>query len=74
VLRAAAQGRVHQLCARAETPLTGPMEPDLDRVHAEAEDLVNAAIVETLRTGGEVFMLPQKSLNATQPLAAILRY
>lgn len=74
VLRAAARGRVHQLCARAGTELAGPMEPDLDRVRADKEDLVNAAVVETLRAGGEVFMLPEQSLPEKQPMAAILRY
>jgi hypothetical protein len=38
------------------------------------EDLVNTAVVETLRAGGEAFMLPQDKMTAAQPLAAILRY
>jgi hypothetical protein len=67
VLRAAAQGRVHRLCVRAKTEL-------VDATVASAEDLVNAAVAETLRTSGEVFVLPQDRLPADQPLAAILRY
>ncbi|MEP7362409.1 MAG: hypothetical protein ABI972_04070 [Acidobacteriota bacterium] len=74
VLRAAGAGRVHHLCAREGTPLMGRMEPELDRIRADKEDLVNAAIVETLRTGGTVHMLPQDSMAGTEPLAAILRY
>jgi hypothetical protein len=74
VLRAAAQGRVHRLCVRANTQFVGPMERPLDRAFRKAEDLVNAAAAETLRTGGEVFILPEERLPATQPLAAILRY
>jgi hypothetical protein len=64
VLRAATQGRVHQLCLRAHTALRD----------ATGEDLLNAAAVETLRTGGEVFVLPETSMPATEPAAAILRY
>ena len=50
-------------CARS-TEIAGP----------GGEDLVNAAVVETLRAGGEVFMLPQDKMQAAHPLAAILRY
>lgn len=73
VLRAAAAGRVQHLCARMQTAVMGAMEPSLDRLRAEQEDLVNAAIVETLRTGGDVYMVPQDRLPASEPLAAILR-
>jgi len=64
VLRAAGEGRVHRLCVRAGAEFAGP----------GGEDLVNAAVVETLRAGGEVFMVPQDKMPADQPLAAILRY
>jgi hypothetical protein len=63
-LRAAAQGRVHRLCVRAHVPLTDPAE----------EGLINAAAVETLRTGGEVFVLPPASMPAARPAVALLRY
>jgi hypothetical protein len=71
VLEAAAGGRVHRLCVRGGTEVIGPLvatEP------AEREDLINAAVVETLRTGGEVFVLPQDKMPVTNPVAAILRY
>jgi hypothetical protein len=58
VVRAAAEGRVHRLCVRLDAP----------------EDFVNAAVVETLRTGGDIFALPQDRMPETQPFAAILRY
>ena len=64
VVRAAGEGRVHRLCVRTGTEFAGP----------DGEDLVNAAVVETLRAGGEVFMLPQDKMPAAHPLAAILRY
>ena len=38
----------------------------------EGEDLVNAAVVETLKAGGEVFVLPEEKMR--EPVAAILRY
>jgi hypothetical protein len=38
------------------------------------EDLVNASIVETLRAGGDVFVLAPEKMPAAYPLAAILRY
>jgi len=64
VVRAAAEGRVHRLCVRTGSEVAGP----------SGEDLVNTAVVETLRAGGEAFMLPQDKMTAAQPLAAILRY
>lgn len=64
VVRAAADGRVHRLCVRAQTEFPGP----------HGEDLINTAILETLRAGGEVFVLPQDKMLAGEPLAAILRY
>jgi hypothetical protein len=64
ILRATSEGRVHQLCVRAGSEIPDP----------SGEDLVNAAVAETLRTGGEVFMLPQDKMPAADPMAAILRY
>jgi len=64
VVRAAAEGRVHRLCVRAGAEMAGP----------GGGDLVNAAIVETLRAGGEVFVVPQEKMPSAAPLAAILRY
>jgi hypothetical protein len=61
VIAAAEQGRVHQLCVRG-AGLTN------------TESLVNLAVVETLRSGGDVFVLPEDRLTAEHPLAAILRY
>ena len=63
VRKAAGEGRVHRLCVRAGA------EPA-----PHGEELNNAAIVDTLRAGGEVFMLPQDKMPANEPLAAILRY
>ena len=61
---AAAAGRVHRLCVRIGTEIAGP----------GGEDQINAAVVETIRNGGEVFMLQQDKMPVAHPLAAILRY
>ncbi len=69
VLKAAEAGRVHQLCAAEDAESLG----DLHHPHSR-EDLVNAAIVETLRYAGEVFLLPKDRMPVASPVAAILRY
>lgn len=61
ILPAASQGRVHRLCFR-------PGESAL------VEKAINAAVVETLRNGGEVFSLPADRMRTASPMAAILRY
>jgi len=58
IVRTAEQGRVHRLCVQSD------IEP--------GDDLINDAVVETLRAGGDVFVLPREKMSA--PLAAILRY
>lgn len=74
ILRAAAQGRAHRLCIREGSEMLGQMESSLDCAHLAKEDLLNAAVVETLRTGGEVFALPADKMPESDPVAAILRY
>lgn len=75
ILRAAVQGRVHQLLVADGAQFTAPMEPYLDTAHlSEGEDLINAAVVETIRRGGQVFALPKHLMAETGPAAAIFRY
>ncbi|MEI9812095.1 MAG: hypothetical protein WDO18_05205 [Acidobacteriota bacterium] len=74
VLRAAAEGRVHQVCLRAGTELSGVMDTELDCAKLHHEDLLNAIAAETLKRGGEVYVLPQQSMDVTEPVCAILRY
>jgi len=74
LLRAAAAGRVHQLCVREMDGVQGRMERELDTANLAKEDLLNAVVVETIRHGGEVFALPPGEMAASNPLAAILRY
>ncbi len=74
VLRAATDGRIHRLCVRKNTQFTGALQRGANPANIPDQDLVNAAVAETLRTGGEVFELPQDQMSAEEPVAAILRY
>ena len=74
VLKAAGEGRVHKLCVRGGTEMVGPMEASLNRANLPTEDLVNAAVVETLRNGGEVYVLPPEQMAVTESVCAVLRY
>jgi hypothetical protein len=74
-LGAARSGRVHQLCIAEGADVKGPMPgPMPHRGKYGDEDLANAAIVETLRHGGEIFLLPPDSMPPDTVAAAILRY
>lgn len=74
VLRAAMDGRIHRLCVRKNAQYTGYLQRGANPANIPDQDLVNAAVAETLRTGGEVFELPQDQMAAEEPVAAILRY
>jgi len=73
-LKAAVEGRVHKLCVRGGTEVIGPLEPALNPAGLPVGDLINAAVVETLRHGGEVYVLPPEQLAITESASAILRY
>ncbi|MBM3735591.1 MAG: hypothetical protein FJW39_07370 [Acidobacteria bacterium] len=70
VLNAAKAGRVHELIAAEDVEVTGAAS----RQGQVKEDLVNAAVSETLRYGGRVFMLPGSMMPKGVALAALLRY
>jgi hypothetical protein len=70
-LDAAIAGRVYQLCVVEATGNHRSLPGDGGGTD---EDMINATIVETLRHGGEVFMLPAVSMPEGLPLAAILRF
>ncbi len=74
ILLAASIGRVHcLLCAENQTM---PATHNARRRPAllEGEDLMNAAAVETIANGGQVYMLPLEDMGDAGPMAAILRY
>jgi hypothetical protein len=45
-----------------------------DTVGEDSEDLIDNAVVKTLATGGEVFLLDQEQMPAESPVAALMRY
>ena len=51
--------------------MVDPLTPD--SVEGE-QDLLNAAAVETIRAGGEVYLLDPLQLAGAGPIAASLRY
>jgi hypothetical protein len=83
IFQAASEGRVHQLFL-AEAARIKPSSMQEGASSAKAanlcpgEDVLNASAVETLRTGGSVFVLPGETLPTGEPagsgIAAVLRY
>jgi hypothetical protein len=45
-----------------------------ESVEEGSEDLIDNAVVKTLATGGEVFLLEKSQMPAESPIAALLRY
>jgi hypothetical protein len=74
ILKAAAQGRLRCLfVAEGARAPASPGQANADGLYP-GEDLLNAAAVETLRTGGEVFTIPGDALPGGVPIAGVLRY
>jgi hypothetical protein len=70
VLKAAQAGRVRQIFVAEEARMVPANVPGI----YVGEDMVNAAVVEGLRTGAEVFPVPGKEIEGMGPIAAVLRY
>ncbi|MBI3207874.1 MAG: hypothetical protein HYZ37_03115 [Candidatus Solibacter usitatus] len=68
ILRSAAEGRVWQLFLAKGAELEGELH------HGLKEDLLNAAAVEVLIHGGEVFDVSPAEIPANAPMAALFRY
>jgi hypothetical protein len=45
-----------------------------EKAEGESEDLIDNAVVKTLATGGEVFLLEKEQMPAESPVAALMRY
>jgi len=76
IVTAAAAGRVAHLFARSDASLRGRFDPEslaAEAAEGGPEDLIDRAIVETLRNGGEVFPLGDRASEETV-LAAAYRY
>ncbi|HLH43503.1 MAG TPA: hypothetical protein VKV74_10980 [Bryobacteraceae bacterium] len=73
ILAAAEQGRLHRLFI-AEEGEVHAMQTSHRQDLMQGEDVLNAMAVETIRRGGQVFVLPQATMGQAAPAAAILRY
>jgi hypothetical protein len=72
IFKAASEGRVHQLFV-AEKARMAAAAAHVAQLHAN-EDVFNATAVQTLRTGGTVYVLPGEVLPNGEAIAAVLRY
>ncbi len=73
VLSASEQGRIHQVVIAEDIGVPAAHAPQRKDL-MENDDLLNTIALETLRTGGQVFVLPAADMGDAAPVAAILRY
>ena len=69
-LKAAEAGRVHQVFVAEDARMA---RANVAGIYL-GEDMINAAVVEGLRTGADVFSIPGKEIAGSGPIAAVLRY
>lgn len=77
VQEAAREGRVHRVLVEDNAKCVGLLGPSfpMDFGCLEGEQgLVNAAVVETIRGYGELYMLDQGEIGGSSPITALLRY
>jgi Bacterial archaeo-eukaryotic release factor family 7 len=78
IVRAAQVGAIETLLLADEEQLWGSIDNPGAAVAIEgendAEELLNDSAVQTLATGGNVYMLPKRRMPDEQPLAALLRF
>jgi hypothetical protein len=78
VIQAAMQGRVDSVMVNSSTEVWGNINTEKQTIEmAEGEtgvDLTNAAIVETIRTGGEAYATTGEQMPQNAAVAAIFRY
>jgi hypothetical protein len=70
LLEAAQAGRVRQIFVAEDARMA---RPNVGGIYV-GEDTINAAVVEGLRTGAEIFSVPDKEIPGIGPIAAVLRY
>ena len=77
ILAAAHMGRVHHLILARDAECQGLLDlryaPSVGRV-AASQDLLNAAVVETIGTGGSVYVADPEKMRGVGPMVATLRY
>jgi len=76
IVKAAFEGRVASLLVKEGTSTMGVFDRSTMemKVAGRQEDLVNAAALQTLAFGGEVFILRPEDVPGGSHLAAVLRY
>ena len=80
IVKAAYEGRVLHLFATPDAHHTGNFDEATHQVRAHRqeragdEDLINAAAVETLRHGGNVYVIPANRIPHGSQMAAVMRY
>lgn len=80
VIPAAHYGRVSHLFAIRNEHIWGSFDEMNNNltIHEEQEDgdecMIDKAVIKTLLTGGEVFILPKERMPAQSKLAAVMRY
>lgn len=78
IVSAAREGRIRTLFADSRATMYGKVCTDDGHVQVtndpNDEDLVDLAVVETLRTGGAVYSYEYAALPTNSPVAAVLRY
>jgi hypothetical protein len=70
VLKAAQDGRVRQIFVAEDAHMA---RANVVGVYV-GEDILNAAVVEGLRTGAEIFSIPGNEISGVGPIAAVLRF
>jgi hypothetical protein len=70
ILKAARDGRVRQIFVAENTHMA---RANVTGIYV-GEDMVNAAVVEALRTGAEIFSTPGNEIQGVGPIAAVLRF
>lgn len=80
VVKAAFEGRVAHLFLAEGERLMGNFDEEAHRVHMPRkarsgdEDLLNAAALQTMLHGGEVFVIPKQQIPGESEMAAVLRW
>jgi hypothetical protein len=80
VIPAAHYGRISHLFVVEGTQIRGTFNPETSALTIEAqesgnnEDLLDKTVVQTLLTGGAVFVVAQEKMPALAPMAALFRY
>jgi len=70
VLQAAQAGRVRQIFVAEGAHMA---RANVAGIYL-GEDMINAAVVEGLRTGADIFSLPGNEIKGVGPIAAVLRF